>query len=135
MTDKLVKIYVVEDNDWYNRLLVHTLSLNPDYDVKGFLNGRDFLDNLHELPDIVTLDYRLPDINGTDLLKLIKEVHPEIEVILVSEQEDINTVVELLKLGARDYLIKSVDIRDRLLNTIQNIRKEKKWSLLMVIEV
>ena len=124
MTDKLIKIYVVEDNDWYNRLLVHTLSLNPDYEVKGFFNGRDFLDSLHDLPDIVTLDYRLPDINGTNLLKQIKEEHPEIEVILVSEQEDINTVVELLKLGARDYLIKSGDIRDRLLNTVQNIRKE-----------
>jgi len=124
MTDKLVKIYVVEDNDWYNRLLVHTLSLNPDYDVKGFFSGREFLDNLHELPDIVTLDYRLPDINGTVLLKKVKEEHPEIEVILVSEQEDMNTAVELLKLGARDYLIKSNDIRDRLLNTVQNIQKE-----------
>ncbi len=124
MTDKLVKIYVVEDNDWYNRLLVHTLSLNPDYDVKGFFSGREFLDNLHELPDIVTLDYRLPDINGTALLKKVKEEHPEIEVILVSEQEDMNTAVELLKLGARDYLIKSNDIRDRLLNTVQNIQKE-----------
>ncbi len=72
MTDNPVKIYVVEDNDWYNRLLVHTLSLNPDYEVKGFFNGRDFLNSLHDPPDIVTLDYRLPDINGTELLKQIK---------------------------------------------------------------
>lgn len=124
MAGSSVKIYVVEDNDWYNRLLVHTLSLNPDYEVKGFFNGKEFLDNMHEPPDIVTLDYRLPDFSGTDLLKLIKQEHPEIQVILISEQEDINTVVELLKLGAKDYIIKSKDIRDRLLNTIQNIRKE-----------
>ena len=114
MAGNPVKIYVVEDNDWYNRLLVHTLSLNPDYEVKGFFNGRDFLDSLHELPDIVTLDYRLPDISGTELLKQLKQEHPEIQVILISEQEDINTVVELLKLGAKDYIIKSNDIRDRL---------------------
>lgn len=124
MADNPVKIYVVEDNDWYNRLLVHTLSLNPDYEVKGFFNGKDFLENLHEPPDIVTLDYRLPDVSGTDLLKQLKQDHPEIQVILISEQEDINTVVELLKLGAKDYIIKSKDIRDRLLNTVQNIRKE-----------
>jgi two-component system, NtrC family, response regulator AtoC len=124
MTGNQVKIYVVEDNDWYNRLLVHTLSLNPDYEVKGFLNGRDFINHLHEPPDIVTLDYRLPDISGTELLKQLKQEHPEIQVILISEQEDINTVVELLKLGAKDYIIKSNDIRDRLLNTVQNIRKE-----------
>ena len=119
-----VKIFVVEDNDWYNRLLVHTLSLNPDYEVKGFFNGKDFLNSMHEQPGIVTLDYRLPDISGTDLLKQIKQEHPEIQVILISEQEDINTVVELLKLGAKDYIIKSNDIRDRLLNTVQNIRNE-----------
>jgi two-component system, NtrC family, response regulator AtoC len=124
MAGNSFKIFVVEDNDWYNRLLVHTLSLNPDYEVVGFFNGKDFLDRLHETPDIVTLDYRLPDMSGTDLLKRIKQDHPDIQVILISEQDDINTVVELLKLGAKDYIIKSKDIRDRLLNTVQNIRKE-----------
>ena len=78
MADNSVKIYVVEDNDWYNRLLVHTLSLNPDYEVKSFFNGRDFLNSLHEPPDIVTLDYRLPDFTGTELLKQIKQEHPDI---------------------------------------------------------
>lgn len=124
MVENAVKIYVVEDNDWYNRLLVHTLSLNPDYQVKSFFNGTDFLSELNEPPDIVTLDYRLPDSNGAELLKHIRQEHPGIAVILISEQEDINVVVELLKLGARDYIIKSNDIRDRLLNTVQNIRKE-----------
>jgi two-component system response regulator AtoC len=124
MADKSVRIYVVEDNDWYNRLLVHTLSLNPDYEVTGFMNGTDFLNSLHEPPDIVTLDYRLPDISGAELLKRIRMEYPEIQVILISEQDDINTVVELLKQGAKDYITKSNDIRDRLLNTVQNIRKE-----------
>ncbi|MFO7369337.1 MAG: sigma-54 dependent transcriptional regulator [Bacteroidales bacterium] len=124
MAENAVKIYVVEDNDWYNRLLVHTLSLNPDYQVKSFFNGTDFLNALNDQPDIVTLDYRLPDSNGAELLKHIRQEHPGIAVILISEQEDINVVVELLKLGARDYIIKSNDIRDRLLNTVQNIRKE-----------
>lgn len=124
MTESMIKIYVVEDNDWYNRLLVHTLSLNPDYQVKSFFNGNDFLNSLNNAPDIVTLDYRLPDLNGGELLKRLKQDFPAIEVILISEQEDINVVVELLKLGARDYIIKTNDIRDRLLNTVQNIRKE-----------
>jgi two-component system response regulator AtoC len=124
MTGNSVKIFVVEDNDWYNRLLVHTLSLNPDYEVKSFFNGQDFLSALHELPDIVTLDYRLPDMTGDELLKQIKQLYPDIQIILISEQNDINTVVELLKMGAKDYILKSQDIRDRLLNTVQNIRNE-----------
>jgi two-component system, NtrC family, response regulator AtoC len=122
MTEKPVKIFVVEDSEWYNRLLVHTLSLNPDYEIKSFFNGKDFLNSLIDAPDIVTLDYRLPDISGLDLLKKIKEENSDIQVILISEQGDIDTVVNLLKLGAYDYITKSDDIKDRLLNTVKNIR-------------
>jgi two-component system response regulator AtoC len=123
MTDKPFKIFVVEDSEWYNRLLVHTLSLNPDYEIKSFFNGKDFLNCLVEAPDIVTLDYRLPDITGLDLLKKIREENSDIQVILISEQVDIDTVVNLLKLGAYDYITKSDDIKDRLLNTVKNIRE------------
>lgn len=122
MTEKPFKIFVVEDSEWYNRLLVHTLSLNPDYEIKSFFNGKDFLNCLFEAPDIVTLDYRLPDVTGLDLLKKIREENSDIQVILISEQADIDTVVNLLKLGAYDYITKSDDIKDRLLNTIKNIR-------------
>jgi len=122
MTDKPFKIFVVEDSEWYNRLLVHTLSLNPDFEIKSFSNGKDFLNSLFESPDIVTLDYRLPDMTGLELLKRIREENSDIQVILISEQGDIDTVVNLLKLGAYDYITKSDDIKDRLLNTVKNIR-------------
>jgi len=124
MTEKPFKIFVVEDSEWYNRLLVHTLSLNPDYEVKSFFNGRDFLNSLHESPDIVTLDYRLPDLTGLEVLKSIRQENNDVQVILISEQEDIDMAVTLLKQGAYEYLTKSEDIKDRLLNTVQNIRKD-----------
>jgi two-component system, NtrC family, response regulator AtoC len=122
MKDTSFKIFVVEDSEWYNKLLVHTLTLNPDYEVKSFFNGSDFLKCIHESPDIVTLDYRLPDISGLELLKKVKQENAEIQVILISEQKDINTVVDLLKQGAVDYITKSDDINERLLNTVKNIR-------------
>ena len=122
MSEKPFKIFVVEDSEWYNRLLVHTLSLNPDFEIKSFFNGKDFLNSLFESPDIVTLDYRLPDYTGLDLLKRIREENSDVQVILISEQEDINTVVNLLKMGAYDYISKSDDIKDRLTNTVRNIR-------------
>ena len=123
MDDKPFKIFIVEDNDWYNRLLVYNLSLNPDYEIESFTNGRGCLENLHKNPDVITLDYRLPDMQGLEILKKIKAENEEIQVIVISEQDDIEVVVELLKFGAYDYIVKSKDIRDRLLNTVQNIRK------------
>ncbi len=122
MTERPFLIFVVEDNEWYNQLLVHNLSLNPDFQVVSFQNGKDCLDNLGQKPDVVTLDYRLPDMSGIEVLKRIKKEYPEIQVILISEQADINVVVDLLKEGAYDYIVKTNDIRQRLLNTVQNIR-------------
>ncbi len=121
MAEKLFQVFVVEDNDWYNQLLVHTLSLNPDYQVHSFQIGKDCLDNLDSGPDVITLDYRLPDMTGIDVLRRIKNLNPDIQVIMISEQADINVVVDLLKEGAYDYIVKTNDIRERLLNTVQNI--------------
>lgn len=115
---------MVEDNEWYNKLLVYTLSLNPDYEVKSFFNARDFLDHLGESPDIVTLDYRLPDLSGLEVLKRIRQENNEVQVILISEQDDIDLVVTLLKMGAYDYITKSDDIKERLLNTVQNLTRD-----------
>jgi len=123
MSEKAFKIFVVEDDEWYSRLLVHTLSLNPDYEIQSFTNGKDCLANLHQAPDVITLDYRLPDMKGLDVLKQIKEINEDIQIILISEQDDIEVVVTLLQNGAFDYIVKSKDIRERLLNTVSNIRQ------------
>ena len=123
MPEKAFKIFVVEDDEWYSRLLVHTLSLNPDYEIQAFGNGKDCLSNLHQQPDIITLDYRLPDMKGLEVLKQIKEINEDIQIILISEQIDIEVVVTLLQHGAYDYIVKSKDIRERLLNTVNNIRQ------------
>ncbi len=122
MNEKPFKIFVVEDDEWYNRLLVHNLSLNPDYEIESFTTGKDCLSNLNKNPDVITLDYQLPDMQGLEVLKRIKAENEEIQVILISEQDEIDVVVELLKYGAYDYIVKLKDIRERLLNTIQNIR-------------
>src|ERR1035437_7712056 len=126
MPDKAFKIFVVEDDEWYNRLLVHTLSLNPDYEIQSFTTGKDCLSNLYQEPDVITLDYRLPDTKGLEVLKQIKEINEDIQIILISEQVDIDVVVALLKLGAYDYIVKSRDIKERLLNTVNNIRQGSK---------
>ncbi|MFN3444823.1 MAG: sigma-54-dependent transcriptional regulator [Bacteroidia bacterium] len=123
--EKQFTIFVAEDDEWYNKLLVYNLSLNPDYVVKSYTTAGDLIKNLHLNPDVITLDYRLPDMLGDEALGKIKEYNQDVEVVIISEQENIETAVDLLKLGAYDYLVKSKDIRDRLLNTINNIRKNR----------
>jgi DNA-binding response OmpR family regulator len=55
------KIFVVEDNTLYAQILKKQL-VDDGFQVKVFHNGRDFISNLDEKPDVVTLDYTLPDM-------------------------------------------------------------------------
>jgi two-component system, NtrC family, response regulator AtoC len=123
MQEEYFTIYVVEDNDWYNRLLVHYLTMNPEFQVKSFFTGKDLLNHLHERPDVITLDYRLPDAKGSELLRKIRDFDEGIEVIVISEQDDVQTAVDLLKEGAFDYLVKNEEISERLHSSIGKIRK------------
>ncbi|WP_299455404.1 sigma-54 dependent transcriptional regulator [uncultured Microscilla sp.] len=116
------KIFVVEDDDWYAKILMYTLSLNPDYEVIRFKSATEVLASLHLKPSIITLDYSLPDTKGAKLLKQLKERLPDVPVVVVSGQEDITTAVSLLKEGAYDYIVKDENTKENLWKVIHHIR-------------
>jgi DNA-binding NtrC family response regulator len=115
-----VKIFVVEDDPTYLKFLKYVFGLNPDYETHYYLTGKELISHLHEQPDVVTLDYSLPDIPGEDVLKAIRDYDPSINVIVVSAQEKIGTAVNLLKMGAFDYIVKDQEAKDRILNSVAN---------------
>ncbi len=118
-----IKIFIVEDDPVYLKFLNYVISLNPDHQIKTFTSGNEFLDALHEKPSIVTLDYTLPDISGEEVLNQIKEFDSNIPVIIISGQEEIGIAVQLLKLGAYDYIIKDDETRERINYALTNAKK------------
>lgn len=121
----LYKIFIVEDDPWYGQLLMHHLSLNPDYEVQLFEKGRDLIANLYKKPNLVCMDYGLPDIKGESLLNEIQKRNNDIPVVVISAQEQISVAVKLLKAGARDYIIKDEHTRDLLWRSVINIRENQ----------
>lgn len=117
------KIFILDDDVWYGSMLYHYLSLNPEYEVKRFDSAKDFFSRLHENPDVVTLDYSLPDSDGAEVLKRIKEQTRSTQVVIVSGQEDVGTALSLLKNGAFDYIVKDDDTKDRLWNVLKHLRE------------
>jgi len=114
------KIFIVEDNDLYAKVLKRQFE-NDHFEVSVFYTGRDCLANLDKKPDVITLDYTLPDTTGDQILAEIRGVLPHTHVIIISGQNDINTAIGLLKNGAYDYITKGPDTREKLSNTIRNI--------------
>lgn len=118
-----IRIFAVEDDPVYTKFLAYVFDLNPEIEVSFFENGKSCIDALHQLPNIITLDYSLPDMSGDEVLRSIRQTDPDIQVIIVSGQEDISTAVDLLKLGAYDYITKNDDTKDRLMMSINNASK------------
>ena len=118
-----LKIFIIEDDPFYGEIIQYNLSLNPDLDVQLFENASSFFKKIDENPDLITLDYSLPDMRGEEVLRKIKKSHPHIPVVIVSGQEDLKTAIGLLKDGAYEYLTKDEDTKDRIWNIIKNIRE------------
>ena len=118
-----LKIYLVEDDLFFGEKLRHHLKLNIDYEVHLFQTGKECLMNLYQKPDIICLDFGLPDMPGNILLKKIREINNQIPLIIISGQEDIEVAVNFLKAGAKDYIVKNEHTKDILWNSILKIRE------------
>ena len=123
MSELPFHIAVIEDDPWYGQVLLHHLSLNPDYKVSLYSCGKDFLSSLHIPFDIVCMDYGLPDYTGDKLIKMILAKKPDLSIIAISAQEEISVAVDLLKSGAKDYIIKDENAKELLWKSILMIKE------------
>ena len=105
---KKFTILLVED-DIDLSLIEKTILMEEGYNVVTAATGADALGLLEVYKtDLVVLDLNLPDINGEALLGKMKKIKPKIKVIIMTGQEDIDSYIHTLQLGAIDYLIKPV---------------------------
>lgn len=117
------KIFIVEDDEWYKRMLEYHIKMNPDNLVEAYSTGKELLQNLFKRPDLITLDYTLGEEKADDLINKIKNFDPDIPIVIVSGQEDISTAVDLLKKGTYDYIVKDEDTKDRIWNIIKHLKQ------------
>ena len=98
-------IYIVDDEQTITDSV--TMALEDDYRIQAFSDAETAIVQLEkDPPDLILLDIGLPGMNGIDALRHIKDVYPDILVIMITAYEDVDTVIAAMKLGAYDYVVK-----------------------------
>jgi len=130
---KKIKVFIVDDDDLFLKALVIQFRENPIYEVVTFATGELCVEDIHNTPDIVILDYHLNSIeknamNGLKTLGIIKKINNDIPVIMVSAQDKIEVAVSCIHHKAFDYVVKSETAFVRLQKIIKAIFKYKKME-------
>ncbi|BEV02856.1 sigma-54 dependent transcriptional regulator [Chryseobacterium gambrini] len=119
----MVRIFLVDDDPFFGEMLKYHLQLNPDYEVFLYSSGKECLSELYRNPDIICIDFGLPDIQGDDLFKQIKTLYPDLPIIVISGQENISVAIDFLKQGAKDYIVKNEHTKELLWSSIIRLRE------------
>jgi two-component system response regulator AtoC len=120
-----LSVIIAEDDKWYAQFIKHAIELTGDHDIKIVGTAKEMLQSISSSTDIVTLDFNLPDEKGGEVLDKIKSKNHTLEVIVISGQEDVQTAINLLNKGAFDYVVKNDEARNRIVQALRSIEKNK----------
>ncbi|SEI76685.1 two component transcriptional regulator, LuxR family [Sphingomonas sp. OV641] len=109
MSSHTRRVLIADDHDVVRRGVRTLLETRPNlHIVAEATNGRDALQEaISTRPDIAILDYSLPELNGLDLTRAIKREVPRVEVLIYTMHDREELVLEVLRAGARGYVLKS----------------------------
>jgi two-component system OmpR family response regulator len=133
MNNKKIKLFLVDDDAVFLKLLEIEFLEHADFDIETFPTGELCIENLSNNPDVIVLDYYLDGvdrdaINGIDTLDQIKAFNPDIPVVMLSSQDKIDVAINCMHHNAFDYVVKSETAFMRLKKIITTILDTNKME-------
>lgn len=118
----MIKILIADDQELIRQSLKIVLSANSDMEVVGTVgDGREVLRFVRKSqPDVILMDIRMPEVDGVQCTRIIKDNYPDIRIIVLTTFDDDEYVFSALKYGASGYLLKGVSI-DKLSDAIRSV--------------
>lgn len=114
--------FLIVDDAIFMRTVLKKMLTDADFNVVGEAgNGLQAIDMAKELqPDVITLDITMPEMDGIQAIEKILEVSPNSKIIMCSAMGQHSKVVEAIKRGARDFIVKPFE-KTRVLQAIYNV--------------
>lgn len=132
----MIKVMVVDDQVLLKQTLLFMLGQDEEIEVfDGGKDGYEAIDNcaLHR-PDIVLMDLRMPKMGGLKAMKRIKELYPEIKVMVLTTFEDDQSIFKSLENGADGYIIKDIK-PEELIMAVKSVQNNLYVMHMTVLEV
>lgn len=115
------KILLVDDAAFMRMMVKDTLSKNGYTNIVEAANGEEAVKMYdQERPDLVLMDITMPQMDGIEALRIMRRNHPEAVVIMCSAMGQESIVVDAVKLGARDFIVKPFK-PDRIMKAVRSI--------------
>jgi len=120
----MIKILLVDDHALFRKGLVSLLEDLPEFKVVGEAsNGFEAIEAAKTLePDLIFMDINMPECDGLEATKKIKEILPSIKIVMLTASEEDQFLFEAMKIGAQGYLLKDLELK-QFLELLQTISK------------
>ncbi|MEF2230595.1 MAG: response regulator [Pseudodesulfovibrio sp.] len=123
------KVLLIDDEEEFLSTLSERMELRG-MNVNTASNARNAVEALDSGDyDAIVLDLQMPDMNGIDMLKVIRKTHPDMQVILLTGQATLEAGIEAMKLGAMDFMEKPADI-----NALTEKIKKAQAKKMVIVE-
>ena len=128
MNDDLIRVLLVDDHQVLRDGLRLLLAADESIQIIGEAeDGKQAIEQVKNLnPDVVVMDLGLPDMNGIEVTKLIRETHPEIRVVILSMHASKEFVIKAITAGASGYVPKS-STHESLLDAIRAVSRGERY--------
>lgn len=122
----MFKILVVEDDKDLNRAVCSCLN-QSGYETKGCLSANEAYDAMYggAVFDIIISDIMMPEVDGFEFAKTVREANPDIPIIFMTARDDFAAKQKGFKAGIDDYMVKPVDLDELLLRIEALLRRAK----------
>jgi DNA-binding NarL/FixJ family response regulator len=129
MSTNKIRIFIIDDDASFLFVLKRHLERKNIFEIHTFNTGEAGIEQLHLNPDILILDYNLnrsgSRMNGREVMEVTKRQLQKARIIMLSGQEDGQLVLELIRQGIREYIVKGINSLDELDEILSMYMSEK----------